>query len=354
MKVAFAASDETVRLVTAEGFQVLSRDGAADHSVVLTEVDPREPRALGGCAAVLLEIPAELLSPFGGAETNENGERTFEVPVSFVDAFPIIATRAGTPAPRARPKRRSLPEAVLVILPSLALILVIAAMYLLVDGDGEAPDEAPRAPDEAPRAQTAPARGSQPSASGSAPAAEAQRRRRLVSRSRAAGSPTDGHLVGGVAVPREGRHFFTWSIPRARSPNPQFRRYGTYAVVQRVLRVVAGYRRAHPNAARVGIADLSLPRGGEFGTQYGGTGHVAHRNGTEVDILYPRRDRKEQAPVRPAQIDRSLTQDLLERFLDAGAVQVKVDGRLGLRAPPQKIEAAPFHEEHMHVRFPAR
>jgi len=161
-------------------------------------------------------------------------------------------------------------------------------------------------------------------------------------------------VVGGVAVPREGRHFFTWSIPRARSPNPQFRRYGTYAVVQRVLRVVAGYRRAHPNAARVGIADLSLPHGGEFGTQYGGTGHVAHRNGTEVDILYPRRDRKEQAPVRPAQIDRSLTQDLLERFLDAGAVQVKVDGRLGLRAPPQKIEEAPFHEEHMHVRFPAR
>jgi hypothetical protein len=44
---------------------------------------------------------------------------------------------------------------------------------------------------------------------------------------------------------------------------------------------------------------------------------------------------------------------LLDRFLAAGAVQVKV-GLLGLQAPADKMEAAPFHEEHMHVRFPAR
>ncbi len=344
MKVAFAASDETVRLIIAEGFRALSRGGAAGRTVILREVDPREPGALEGRAALLFEIPDELLAPFGAPETQESGGRIFEVPVSFVERFAIIATRPGKPAAGVGSRK---PDGVLVILAGLALILVSAALYLLVSGDGEEPEKAPRA-------QTAPVRRSQPSKSESAPAAaELQRRRRLARRSRAVGSPTDGRLEGGVAIPREGRHFFTWNIPRARSPNPRFRRHGTYAVVQRVLRVVTEYGRAHPKAARVGIADLSLPRGGEFGTQYGGTGHVAHRNGREVDILYPRRDRQEKAAVRVAEIDPRLTQDLLDRFLAAGAVQVKV-GLLGLRAPADKMEAAPFHEEHMHVRFPAR
>ncbi len=345
MKVAFTASDRFVRLITAEGFRTLSR-GAPERTVILREIDPRAPGALDGRAAVLLEIPGELLARFGVPETSETGERIFEVPVSFLERFPIIATRPETPAPRAR-RRLPLSNGVRVILAGLALVLVGAALYLLAGGNEKDSDQPPRAP-------TAAARRSQPAASESAPAAKQDRRRRLARRSRAVGSPTDGRLVGGVAMPREGRHFFTWNIPRARSPNPRFRRHGTYRVVQRVLQVVADYRRAHPRAARVGIGDLSLPRGGEFGVRYGGTGHVAHRNGTEVDILYPRRDRKEQAPASPAQIDLGLAQDLLDRILDAGAAQVKVDGRLGLRGPLKKMEAAPFHEEHMHVRFPSR
>ena len=67
----------------------------------------------------------------------------------------------------------------------------------------------------------------------------------------------------------------------------------------------------------------------------------------------PSGPRAEAAVRKALEIDPRLTQDLLDRFLAAGAVQVKI-GLLGLRAPADKVETAPFHEEHMHVRFPAR
>ena len=117
--------------------------------------------------------------------------------------------------------------------------------------------------------------------------------------------------------------------PAGASPNPRSRRYGTDGVVARLRRVVAAYGRAHPDAPRVGIADLSLPRGGFFGTNYGGSGHVGHQNGTEVDVLYPRKDGKERAADSLGDVDRRLAQDLLDRFLAAGAQHAVVDPRLG-------------------------
>lgn len=401
MKVAFAASDETIRRITAEGFRALARDPADNPGVVLTEIDPRDPGALGDRAAVLLDIPDEQIARFARPETYENGNRIFEVPLSFVERFPIIASRPGSPAVAeeelesaaadrtepdaalgarrlrsaegggARPgtpsgKDSPLPERVMAILPGLALVLVALAMYGVAGGDEEGPEEGARAGAVAParsaedaepsaaagREERTEQRESEERAAARQERVRRERVRRLAARSRPVGSPTDGQLVGGVPVPAEGRNFFTWNIPEKISPNPRFRRHGTYAAVQRVLAVVAEYREAHPRAARVGIADLSLPRGGEFGTQYGGSGHIGHRNGTEVDILYPRRDRRERAVDALDQVDRPLSQDLLERFLDAGAIVVRVDGRLGFRAPAGKMEPAAFHEEHMHVRFP--
>ena len=410
MKLAFAASDETIRRITADGFRALARDRGDNPGVVLTEIDPRDPGVIGARAAVLLDIPDDQIARFGRPETYENGSRVFEVPVSFVERFPIIASRpappavepeeAAEPAPAepAQPEQAGpeapavgarrlhrdeakatsagigsdkdspLPDGVMALLPGLALVLVTLAMYGVAGGDEEGPREGAGA-EAAPARSAEPAeRPEEPERSGQEERArereaedrEAARRetgrrervRRLAARSRPVGSPTDGRLAGGVPVPAEGRSFFTWNIPDAKSPNPRFRRHGTYAVVQRVLRVADEYRKAHPRAARVGIADLSLPRGGEFGVEYGGSGHVGHRNGTEVDILYPRRDRKEAAVDDLGQVDRRLSQDLLDRFVRAGAVLVEVDGRLGLRAPAGKIKPASFHEEHMHVRFP--
>ena len=60
--------------------------------------------------------------------------------------------------------------------------------------------------------------------------------------------------------------------------------------------------------------------------------HVSHENGLDVDIYYPRRDRTAEAPRTTAQIDRRLAQDLLDRFVAAGA-QIFVGYTTDLRGP---------------------
>ena len=57
-------------------------------------------------------------------------------------------------------------------------------------------------------------------------------------RSRAVGLPYAGSLVGGVRLPREGVHFFTWDPVLHRSPNRPWRRYGTARLVRTLLAVV--------------------------------------------------------------------------------------------------------------------
>jgi hypothetical protein len=158
--------------------------------------------------------------------------------------------------------------------------------------------------------------------------------------------------VGGVRLPPEGPHFFTWDPRLRRSPSPPWRRYGTDRLVRTVSRVAGAFARAHPDAARIGIGDLSRPHGGPFGSRFGGLGHFSHRNGLDVDVYYPRRDGRELEPLRPAQIDRRLAQDLLDRFLDAGAELVYVGPRTGLTGPRGAVRIAARHDNHMHVRLP--
>jgi murein endopeptidase len=111
------------------------------------------------------------------------------------------------------------------------------------------------------------------------------------------------------------------------------------------------HRAADPDAARVGVGDLSRPGGGPF---TGPGGHVSHQNGLDVDVLYPRRDRRLRPPIRLAQVDRRRTQDLVDRFVAAGAERVFVDARLGLTGPPEIVQPWPSHDDHLHVRFHPR
>jgi hypothetical protein len=102
----------------------------------------------------------------------------------------------------------------------------------------------------------------------------------------------------------------------------------------------------------VGVGDLSRPRGGDFGARFGGIGHASHQNGLDVDVYYPRRDRRERPPRVPAQIDRRLAQELVDRFVAAGAAKVFVGPNTRLRGPPAIVEVLPFHHDnHMHVRL---
>jgi Penicillin-insensitive murein endopeptidase/Zinc carboxypeptidase len=163
------------------------------------------------------------------------------------------------------------------------------------------------------------------------------------------GLPHAGRLVNGVRLPSQGRRFFTWDPVLRRSPNRAWRRWGTDRLVRTLLVVLERYAAAHPNAPRVGIGDLSRPHGGDFGVRFGLPGHVSHQNGLDADVYYPRRDRRERPPSRPGQIDRRLSQDLLNRFLRAGAEVVFVGPRTGLRGA--RVQVLGHHDNHMHVRL---
>src|ERR671918_328141 len=104
----------------------------------------------------------------------------------------------------------------------------------------------------------------------------------------AVGAPTAGRLVRGVRLPAAGEHFFTWDPVKRRSPNRAWRRWGTDKLVRLVLRIAREYGNDHPYAPRMSVGDLSRPRGGNFGPQFGYIGHLSHQNGLDVDIYYPR------------------------------------------------------------------
>ena len=115
--------------------------------------------------------------------------------------------------------------------------------------------------------------------------------------SRALGRPAKrGRLVRGVQFPELGEDFFTWDPIHNVIPNREWRRWGTDRLVRTVLQVIHDFRLEHDDAQRVGIMDLSRPRGGRFGKNFGGLGHASHQNGLDADILYPRKDDTEQRP----------------------------------------------------------
>ena len=172
--------------------------------------------------------------------------------------------------------------------------------------------------------------------------------------SRAVGRPNAGRLIGGVLLPGEGANHTTWDALQQVRPNRDWRRVGTDRLVRMILTVAAEYRAANPEAPRVVVSDLSLPEGGPFGPEYGGLGHASHQNGLDVDIAYPRTDRQEIGVDRVGEIDRGLSQALVTAFVRAGAEYVFVGPRTGLRGPAGVVQGLGNHDDHLHLRIPAR
>ena len=168
----------------------------------------------------------------------------------------------------------------------------------------------------------------------------------------ALGVPTGGRLLRGVRLPAEGQAFFTWDPLEHVSPSPGWRRNGTDGLVRIVLRVIRDVAAEHPEAPRIGVGDLSRPRGGSFGPS-GRPGHVSHQNGLDVDVYFPRQDRRERPPRRVDQVNLSLAQELVDRFVQAGANKVFVGPATGLLGRPRIVEVLPHHDNHLHVRLPA-
>ena len=129
-------------------------------------------------------------------------------------------------------------------------------------------------------------------------------------------------------------------------PNLGYRLYGNEHTIRTIISVFAAYRDAHPRAPQLVVGDISFRNGGTMDQ------HASHQNGLDVDIYYPRLDRHLSAPIATSQIDHHLAQDLLNRFVAAGAQMIFVGYAAGLHGPGDVVIPYPNHENHMHVRFP--
>jgi murein endopeptidase len=240
----------------------------------------------------------------------------------------------------------------------LALLLFVAIAVLAATLIAAAGDEERLMPEPAPSPSAPPTQ--EPSETSSSPEAESPDRsdkgriypRIRWRRSIAIGEPTAGRLVKGVRLPSEGRLFFTWDPVRHVAPNRAYRRNATDRLIRTLLRVFRSHARANPGAPRVSVGDLSRPHGGDFGRRFGSPDHESHQNGLDADIYYPRRDGRERQPWRPDQIDRALSQDLVDRFVVAGARFVFVGPNTGLTGPSHIVQPLANHDDHMHVRIP--
>jgi hypothetical protein len=162
------------------------------------------------------------------------------------------------------------------------------------------------------------------------------------------GLPWSGSLIDGTQLPVEGPNWVTWNPVTDEAPNAPNRLYGNERTIRTILSVIDEYRAANPRAPRVLVGDISWRGGGPM------EAHVSHQNGLDVDIYYPRLDGSLREPRLPDAIDRRLAQDLLDRFLAAGAHMVFVGYATGLHGPARVVIPYPNHENHMHVRFPSR
>jgi murein endopeptidase len=168
----------------------------------------------------------------------------------------------------------------------------------------------------------------------------------------AVGTHDAGSLERGVLLPAEGREWVSWDPILKRRPSREWRRWGTDTLVRTTLKVMREFGRDHPNAPRVAIGDLSRPEGGFFGPQYGFIGHATHQNGLDIDVYYPRLDRRVRPPASPDQVNVQLAQDLVDRFVAAGAEIVYVGPNLPLEGPAGVVVPLANHDNHLHARLP--
>jgi murein endopeptidase len=159
------------------------------------------------------------------------------------------------------------------------------------------------------------------------------------------GLPYAGSLADGTQLPVEGPDWVTWNPVADTVPNEPHRLYGHERTIRTVMSVIAAYRAANPGAPRVVVGDISFRGGGPM------EAHVSHQNGLDVDVYYPRLDGTLRAPRLSRQVDRKLAQDLLDRFVAAGAQMVFVGYATGLHGPTRVVIPYPNHENHLHVRL---
>ncbi len=165
----------------------------------------------------------------------------------------------------------------------------------------------------------------------------------------ALGGPNGGSLQNGVRLPSEGVGYYTYNPATQSPPGGTDRTWGTAALVRNLTDLGVWWEANHPEQPRLGIGDLSRPHGGSFTGPV--VGHSSHQNGLDVDIRLPRADGVEGAAT-PANYDRELTQQVVDRLIAQGASLVLIGPSLDLHGPSGVVVRWPAHDDHLHVRFP--
>ncbi len=160
------------------------------------------------------------------------------------------------------------------------------------------------------------------------------------------GVPWSGGLINGTQFPIAGPNWVTWNPVTDSVPNAPERLYGNERTIRILIEVIDAYRAANPGAPQVVVGDISREGGGGFFDE-----HLSHQNGLDVDVYYPRLDGVLADPGSPDRIDHQLAQDLVDRFVAAGAQMVLVGPSTGLTGPGGVVIPYANHDNHMHVRF---
>jgi len=110
----------------------------------------------------------------------------------------------------------------------------------------------------------------------------------------------------------------------------------------------------------MGVGDMSLRHGGYM------TSHSWHRNGTEVDVRYVRKDKSEWGEWagaldlnnEPAEFDTTATIDLINTFIAQGNVQlISISDLTGISISDVSdtsvinIDNSGVHDNHFHVQI---
>jgi murein endopeptidase len=177
-----------------------------------------------------------------------------------------------------------------------------------------------------------------------APAADARRPDCQRHPSRSIGTPGNGRLVHGVLFPASGPDHFAWNFREQRIGGSDRTRWGNCLVVRAVLRGLAAYHRRNPNAPRVAVGDMSLRHGGDIDH------HSTHENGRQIDLYFPRRDRRLREPHTVAEIDPRLSRELVRAILEAGAYRVLIGPHIRIPTSAGVIPW-PHHDDHLHAMF---
>ena len=159
-----------------------------------------------------------------------------------------------------------------------------------------------------------------------------------------------------MQLPAESFDFVTWDPVLKQTPNRGWRRWGTHEARRHDARSCCASTATPTRRPRACWSATSrAATAASSARRYGGLGHATHQNGLDVDVYYPRKDGLERAARRPSQVDRALAQDLVDRFVDAGAIRIYVGPQPRACSGRRRVVSPlVYHDDHLHVRLSPR